>query len=74
MLVGCGGDPVPVRPTAVEPPGWPAGTVLTIVSAADGRPVPGASVAVGGRTLPGDASGRVTLDARLPDFTARPRR
>jgi hypothetical protein len=43
--------------------------VLTLVSAADGQPLPGAAIVMGGRTLTGDAAGRVTLDAALADFT-----
>jgi len=69
LLAACGGgDRGPSAPSATAPtpdPGFPAGTVLSIVSGETGSPVAGASLIVGGQAIPADAGGRVSLPARL---------
>lgn len=68
-LAGCGGGSAPTAPAAPPPTGWAAGQVLQIVSGLDDAPVAGATLILGGRRLPGDSEGRVTLDGPAPDFS-----
>lgn len=70
-LSACGGgSPTTASVPPSAPRGWAAGQVLTIVSGADDQPAAGATLILGGRPLPADASGRVTLDAAAADFSA----
>jgi hypothetical protein len=72
-LIACGGGKsLPVAPTVVTStpdPGFPAGTVISIVSGETGLPVAGASLYIGGRPTAADAAGRVTLPQRLDPAT-----
>ena len=62
---GSGSPSGPSRPTPAPPAGFPAGTVISIVSGETGAPVPGARLVAGGRTVAGDGTGRITLPERL---------
>jgi hypothetical protein len=68
-LAACGGASPTSAPVAATPTGWAAGQVLQIVSGLGEAPVAGATVILGGRRLPADSEGRVTLDVAAPDFS-----
>jgi len=67
-LAACGGGGAPQAPTPVataapapRPSGWAQGTVVTVVSAADGAPVAGARLSVAGAAYVTDEAGRATM-------------
>ena len=71
-LVACGGGAGrPAAPTPVATPetGFPAGTVLSVVSAATGAPWAGASLNAGGTPYVADGQGQVQLTQRVERAT-----
>ena len=63
-FLGCSDSPTPTRPSVVPSPppsGLAAGTILSVTSGEDGRPIAAAKVTVAGRAYLSDASGQLTL-------------
>ena len=69
LVVACGGGGSATAPSGAAA-ALPAGTVLTVVSGEDDRPVAGAAVTVAAQTLTTSATGQVTLAAGAPARSA----
>jgi len=65
---GCGGSSSPTRPQALPqtPTGLSSGATLTVLSGANGAPVAGAALTIGGQALTTNGAGQARVPAAAP--------